>query len=58
MYRNQSWALIIKLGNGSSENSHYRNLPIKGASPNKGTPFSLEEPNAIINGYTLIFQPK
>ena len=28
----------------------YRNLPIKGAYPNKGTPFGLKEANAIING--------
>ncbi len=26
----------------------YRNLPIKGASPNKGAPYSLEEPSPIL----------
>ncbi len=26
----------------------YRNLPIKGASPNKGAPYSLEGPSLII----------
>ncbi len=41
-------------------------MPIKGTSPNKGTPYSLEEPNAIINGQNRhsvfnncpIFNPK
>ncbi len=28
--------------------SLYRNLPIKGASPNKGAPYSLEEPSPIL----------
>ena len=44
----------------------YRNLPIKGASPNKGAPYSLEGPSLIItdqNYYSFInncsiFNPK
>ena len=44
----------------------YRNMPIKGASLNKDAPYSLEEPNAIINGQNRhsflnncpIFNPK
>ncbi len=44
----------------------YRNLPIKGASPNKGAPYSLEGPSLIITDQNQrsffkncpIFKPK